>query len=93
MHFFGNLTPERLEEIRPASFAHLYVQGGDVLYLPAGCLICEKAVSQHNVILRATSTLVCETNAESCCLVAGACGVKNLGHVFQFRFSPYKGAF
>ena len=77
--FFAEMTQEQIEQLAPQTFAHCYVQGGGVVYVPAGSLVCEKAVTAHNLILRATSTLLCESNSESCSFVAGACGVKILG--------------
>ena len=40
------------DEGRLTSFRFGYIVSGDVLYLPHGACVCEKAVGQHNVAMR-----------------------------------------
>ena len=72
------MTQNDVEAFSPRTFAQTYVQPGDILYLPPGSLTCEKAVTQHNLLLRACSTLISVDCVQSCLLVAGASGVRIL---------------
>ena len=79
MSFFSSLDQKHVEELAPVTLSHSFINVGDIVYMPAGAIFCEKAVSAHNLVLRAPSTLLCAENSQSCSLVAGACGVKSLG--------------
>ena len=77
-HFFQDLDQEAIEHLGLKTFSQAFVQSGDILYVPSGAIVCEKAVSRHNVLLRVPSTLLSTSTTNSCCLVAGACGVQTL---------------
>lgn len=76
VHFFQDLDQDAIESLSLQTFSHTYVQSGDILYVPSGAIVCEKAVTRHNVLLRVPSTLLSTKTTSSCCLVAGACGVQ-----------------
>ena len=87
MHWFQGLSQADIERLGLRTFAHTFVQSGDILFVPSGSILCEKAVSKHNVILRVPSTFLSRTTTSSCCLVAGACGVQTLVmNKFSFLF-------
>lgn len=68
-----------LDDRTPSTFKSIYVQSGDIVYLPAGSIVCEKAVGAHNVMLRAYTTVLSDDISDSCMFIAGACHVKILG--------------
>lgn len=71
MIHFQNLTAEELKTA-PSSYKFAYVQPGDVVYIPAGAIVCEKAVGGHSLVLRAYSTLPSLDNSDGCMFLAGA---------------------
>ena len=57
--YLESLTPEKAEQYEMQTLCIMYLTMGDVVYLPAGVLICEKAVNQDvSIGMRATSLLV-----------------------------------
>ncbi len=70
---FQNLTAEELKTA-PPSYKFAYVQQGDIVYIPAGSIVCEKAVGGHSLVLRAYSMLLSQANADGCMFLAGASG-------------------
>ncbi len=75
-----------LDDRAPTSLKFIYVQSGDIVYLPAGTIVCEKAVGAHNIMLRAHTTVLSDDTADSCMFIAGACPVKILGVGPEFIF-------
>lgn len=71
--FFQNMSADDIKSA-PTTYRYTYVQQGDVIYLPAGTLMCEKAVGGHSLVLRSYSTLISQKNADGCMFLAGACG-------------------
>ena len=84
--FFASLTKEQIDELEPCTLAHCYIVPGDIVYMPAGCIFCEKPVTAHNLVLRSTTTLLSAHNSQSCTLVAGACDVKILDLIIDSFF-------
>ena len=76
MIHFQNLTAEDLKTA-PSSYKFAYVQPGDVVYIPAGAIVCEKAVGGHSLVLRSYSTLLSVANTDGCMFLAG-CGKRTL---------------
>ena len=54
-----------VEQFMPASFRYGYVQPGDILYVPGGSLLIEKAVVNDNIVLRVPSPLISTSMVDS----------------------------
>lgn len=52
------MTPEDIESKKPKTFRYGYIAPGDVLYLPVGSIIIEKAVQADNVFVRVQIPLI-----------------------------------
>ena len=58
MDYLENLTAENVNSGRFSTLAHGYIVPGDVVYIPFGAILCEKAVACSNVSLRVSSLLI-----------------------------------
>ena len=87
VEFLGKLTFQRLQELAEYSFGcndtkaftlrRFYLCAGDVIFLPAGTITLEKAVTGHSIGIRSCSLLfnvrecmqslaICETSEQKC---------------------------
>ena len=77
--WFQGLTVDELAQRKTETLKCHYLRPGDVLYLPPGALVTEKAVGEHNVVLRAYTPVVADELVNSMVFIAGSCGIQNLG--------------
>lgn len=70
-----------LEHGSLSSLRMTYVTPGDLMYLPYGSLVCEKALGAHNVALRASMTLIspAQTQTAQFLKAAAAPGTQSVG--------------
>ena len=59
---FQDLGEDQVNKGEFNTFSHGYLVPGDLIYLPFGHVVCEKATKSHNISLRTTSLLVTPEN-------------------------------
>ncbi len=77
IHFMQRVTYEFLENSVLPSFRYVYMIPGDVMYVPPGSILLEKACVGDNILLRVPSTLMSSDVVDSCIFTCSA--RKNLG--------------
>jgi len=67
-----SLDVETVKQLQPKTLRYAFAVPGDVVYVPFGALIVEKATKQNNLFIRALSMLVQPTDLLSCSVLATA---------------------
>lgn len=72
--YFQQFTPEKFKEFCDctSTFRYGYITQGDLLWIPSGHIMVEKAVVAHNLILRVPSTLLCLASLPGTLLIGGS---------------------
>ena len=67
-----SLDAETVTQLQPKTLRYAFAVPGDVVYIPFGTLVVEKATKQNNVFVRALSMLLQTPNLLSCSVLATA---------------------
>ena len=59
---FPDLGENEVNQGKFNTFSHGYLVPGDLIYMPFGHVMCEKATKNHNLSLRTTSLLVSQSS-------------------------------
>ena len=83
------MTPDLYEAQRLKTFRSGYISPGDLVYIPAGTIFCEKAVGGHNLALRCVSVLMTSDASLSTTVIGHACPQSPGSLIKKYFFSIY----
>ena len=72
LQFLQSLDAETVNLGQLKSIRHGFLVAGDVMYIPPGALLVEKAVGATNIALRTASMVLAQDSSSSTLLIAAA---------------------